>query len=911
MSISPKSILSTPVLPILAGQCLRLQRPPGAATAQWAAEVAQTHRGLVTVIADNEQHAYRLQEELRYFLSGQLPLLHFPHSETLPYDPFSPHQEILSERLAALYRLPGLERGVLLVTADALMQALPPRHWLDGHAFMLKVGDTLNPQSFRARLIAAGYSSVSEVQTQGEFAVRGALIDLFPMGSRTAYRIDLFDDEIETLRSFDPETQRSADKVAEIRLLPAREFPTDKEGIETFRRRYREYFSGDLSRSRIYTDVSRQLIPGGIESWLPLFFNENETSGLLDYLPDGSLILELDDLDAALHDDWRQLEERYERYHGDIERPLMKPADLFTAPGVALKQLDKFPRVQFVLPLPQGERETDLGITALPATAADIKAWLAQTQDRVMFVAESAGRREALLDWLKPLGILPRAHARWSDFIADNSRYGISLGSLQDGFRRDDLALAVVSEAQIFGQRAPALSRKRGKVRDPETILRDLSSLSIGSPVVHVQHGVGRYLGLQKLDAGGVEAEYLLLEYASRDTVSARSEAGAGAARSAGSRISGSGAAASPAGKDKLYVPVGSLSLIHRYTGAEDAQAPLHTLGSDRWSKAQAKAREKAHDVAAELLQAQARRLARPGLPLALDWADYQSFCEGFAFTPTPDQQTTIDAVLADLQAEKSMDRVVCGDVGFGKTEVAMRACYAAARAGRQVCMIAPTTLLVQQHEKNFQDRFAGLPIRIAALSRLRSTKEQGAVLKELADGRLDIVIGTHRLLQDDVRFKNLGLVVVDEEHRFGVRHKERLKNLRAEVDLLTLTATPIPRTLNLSLAGLRDLSIIATPPASRLAIKTSVCEWSNALVQEACLRELRRGGQIYFLHNEVADIEVFARKIQELVPEGTVRHAHGQMRERELEQVMLDFYHARFNILVCTTIIESGIDVP
>jgi transcription-repair coupling factor (superfamily II helicase) len=853
---------------------------PGAATALLAAEIAQAHRGLTVVIADNEQHAYRLQEELRYFLSGQLPLLHFPHSETLPYDPFSPHQEILSERLAALYRLPTLERGVLLVTADALMQALPPRQWLDGRAFMLKVGDTLDPQAFRARLVAAGYSSVSEVQTQGEFAVRGALIDLFPMGSRMAYRIDLFDDEVETLRSFDPETQRSTDKVAEIRLLPAREFPTDKEGIETFRRRYREYFSGDLSRSRIYTDVSRQLIPGGIESWLPLFFNENETSALLDYLPAGSLIVELDDLGAALNENWRQLEERYERYHGDIERPLMRPADLFTAPAAALAALEKFPRVEFVSTPRQGERENEPEphITALPATAADIKAYLAQTQDRVMFIAESAGRREALLDWLKPLGILPRVHGSWLDFAADRNRYGISLGPLQDGFRLDDDALAVVSEAQIFGQRAPVLSRRRGKVRDPETVLRDLSSLSIGSPVVHVQHGVGRYLGLQKLDAGGVEAEYLLLEYA---------------------------------GKDKLYVPVGSLSLIHRYTGAEDAQAPLHTLGSDRWSKAQARARDKAHDVAAELLQAQARRLARPGLPLALDLADYRSFCEGFAFTPTPDQQTAIDAVLADLQAEKSMDRVVCGDVGFGKTEVAMRACYAAARAGRQVCMIAPTTLLVQQHEKNFQDRFAGLPIRIAALSRLRSPKEQGAVLKELAEGRLDIVIGTHRLLQDDVRFKNLGLVVVDEEHRFGVRHKERLKNLRAEVDLLTLTATPIPRTLNMSLAGLRDLSIIATPPASRLAIKTSVCEWSNALVQEACLRELRRGGQIYFLHNEVADIEVFARKIQELVPEGTVRHAHGQMRERELEQVMLDFYHQRFNILVCTTIIESGIDVP
>ncbi|MGH8540926.1 MAG: transcription-repair coupling factor, partial [Stenotrophobium sp.] len=537
---------------------------------------------------------------------------------------------------------------------------------------------------------------------------------------------------------------------------------------------------------------------------------------------------------------------------------------------------------------PEREGINDLRITALSATAADVKDYLGQTADRVLFVAESAGRREALLDWLKPMGLLPRAHAHWSDFLGDRNRYGITLGPLQDGFRLDDENLSLISESQIFGLRAPALTRKRGKVRDPETILRDLSSLTIGSPVVHAQHGVGRYRGLQKLDAGGVEAEYLVLEYANRGT---------------------DGAA--PGVRDKLYVPVGALSMIHRYTGAEDAQAPLHSLGSDRWAKAQAKAREKANDVAAELLHIQARRMARPGMKLELDWADYQAFCEGFPFTPTPDQQTAIDAVLADLQADKSMDRVVCGDVGFGKTEVALRACYAVARAGRQVCVIAPTTLLVQQHEKNFRDRFAGLPIRIAALSRLRTAKEQAATLKELESGSLDIVIGTHRLLQDDVRFKNLGLVVVDEEHRFGVRHKERLKNLRAEVDLLTLTATPIPRTLNMSLAGLRDLSIIATPPASRLSIKTSVVEWSNALVQEACLRELRRGGQIYILHNEVANIAEFSRKIQELVPEGRVHFAHGQMRERELEQVMLDFYHQRFNILVCTTIIESGIDVP
>jgi transcription-repair coupling factor (superfamily II helicase) len=840
-----------------------------AATALAVARLAESHAGLLVVLTGNEQQAYRLEQDLRFFLDAALPLVHLPDTEILPYDQFSPHQEILSDRIAALHRLPQMRRGVLLTTADQLIHRLPPRAWLAGRSFMLKAGDRLDPLAFREQLVAAGYQSVSEVQTQGEFAVRGALIDLFPMGTETAFRIDLFDDEIETIRSFDPETQRSQDKVNEIRLLPAREFPTDREGIETFRRRYREYFPGDPARSRIYSEVSKKLMPGGIESYLPLFFAETDT--LLDYLPAGSRVIALDDLDAALAEDWHQIDERFERYRGDIERPLMKPADLFVPPETALAALRE--RGLETLPRPNA--------AALEGGGENLREWLKQAPERVLFVAESPGRREAVLGWLKPQGLLAREYAGWEDFLTDGKRYGIVLGPLQDSLRLPEEKLAIVSEAQIFGNRAPMQSRgrrQRGKVRDPETILRDLSALTIGSPVVHVLHGVGRYLGLQKLDAGGIDAEYLVLEYA---------------------------------GGDKLYVPVGSLSQIHRYTGSEDATAPLHGLGSERWAKAQAKAREKAHDVAAELLQIQARRMAKPGLALEFDDEDYQRFCESFPFTPTPDQQSAIDAVLEDLRAEKTMDRVVCGDVGFGKTEVALRAAFAAARAGRQVCMLAPTTLLAEQHAKNFADRFAGWPIRVGAMSRMRTGKEQTELLKQLADGRLDVIIGTHRLLQDDIKFSNLGLVIVDEEHRFGVRHKERLKNLRAEVDLLTLTATPIPRTLNMSLAGLRDLSIIATPPPSRIAIKTSVNEWNNTLVQEACLRELRRGGQIYILHNEVKDIDPFSRSIQELIPEGRVRYAHGQMRERELEQVMLDFYHQRFNILVCTTIIESGIDVP
>ena len=871
-----------PLLPTLpaSSESIAVRPLSAGAVALAVASKVQHHAGLVVAVAGDEQQAYRLESELRFFLGSDWPVVHLQDTETLPFDPFSPHQEILSERLAALHRLPETPRGALIVTADALLQRLPPVSWLQGRTFFLKAGQKLDPHALRERLIAAGYQSVSQVQSQGEFSQRGSLLDLFPMGSAIAYRLDWFDQDIESIRSFDPETQRSQDKVVEVRLLPAREFPTDKEGIETFRRNYREYFPGDLTRSRIYAEVSKNLMPGGIEAYLPLFFANRETATLADYLPSNALWLALDDLDARLDADWKQVVERRERYDGNLERPLMAAEHVFLTPAQAREQLAYYPLER--VGAAGAERYP---VEALPAGPEAVKALLANPDERLLFVAESAGRREAVTQWLKPLGVAPRVHESFADFLKDKNKVGLVLGPIQEGLRMP--GACIVAEAQIFGLTAPqAQLKRRQKARDPETILRDLSSLTVGSPVVHVEHGVGRYMGLQTLEAGGVSNEYLVLGYANRGNDAA-------------------------AGLDKLYVPVGSLSLIHRYTGAEEQAAPLHSLGNERWEKAQAKAREKAHDVAAELLKIQARRAAKPGMKLELDDADYTSFIGQFPFTTTPDQQTAIDAVLADLQLEKPMDRVVCGDVGFGKTEVALRATFAVARAGRQVCVLAPTTLLAEQHAKNFSDRFAGWPIRVAALSRLRTTKEQNAALKQLEEGSLDVVIGTHRLLQPDIKFKDLGLVVVDEEHRFGVRHKERLKNLRAEVDLLTLTATPIPRTLNMSLAGLRDLSIIATPPPSRQAIKTTVAEWDNGLVYEACLRELKRGGQIYFMHNEVKDIEVFAAKVQELVPEGKVRFAHGQMRERELEQVMLDFYHNRFNILVCTTIIESGIDVP
>jgi transcription-repair coupling factor (superfamily II helicase) len=861
------AVLTLP-LPPPAGR-LRWPALPGSSAALAVADAARRHAGVVLAVCSGEQQAYRLEEELRFFLAGEHPVVHLPDTEVLPYDHFSPHQEILSARLAALDRLPRLQRGVVVTTADALIWPLAPRAWLEGRRFDLKVGDKLPPHPFRERLAAAGYQSVSEVQMQGEFAVRGSLIDLFPMGSEQAYRIDLFDDEIESIRALDAETQRSTGTAREIRLMPAREFPTDKPGIEVFRKRYREAFTGDPVRSRIYSEVSKGVMPGGIEAWLPLFFERAGT--LFDYLPPACLVAEIADTEAALAEDWKQIEERYERLSGDLERPLVKPANLFTRPETALAQLAGYARVELAAPTQQGP------CLALPGGADRIKALLTETSSRALFVAESAGRREALLAWLKPLGITPRALEHWPQFFEDDVRFATVLGPLQDAFRLPD-GRAVIAEAQVFGLTAPMQQKRRARARDPETLLRDLSELREGSPIVHVQHGVGRYRGLTRLDSGGVTAEYLVLEYAGGDT---------------------------------LYVPVGSLGLIHRYIGSDSAQAPLHQLGADKWAKARAKARERAHDVAAELLQIQARRTARPGIALAVNAADYRKFCDGFPFTPTPDQQKAIDDVLADMAKDKPMDRVVCGDVGFGKTEVALRAAFAAVQNGRQVAVLVPTTLLAQQHHKTFADRYAGWPVRVAALSRMRGDKEQQLLLRDAADGKLDIVIGTHRLLQGDVKFRNLGLIIVDEEHRFGVRHKERLKDLRAEVDLLTLTATPIPRTLNMSLAGLRDLSIIATPPEGRLPIRTFVTEHERGLVYEACQRELRRGGQIYYLHNEVRDIDKRAAEVQALVPEASVRIAHGQMRERELEQVMLDFYHRRFNLLVCTTIVESGIDVP
>nr|WP_269061467.1 transcription-repair coupling factor [Stutzerimonas kunmingensis] len=856
---------------------------PGAALSLAIAEAASNAKRFTLLLTADSQSAERLQEELAFF-APQLAVLHFPDWETLPYDIFSPHQDIVSQRIAALYQLPELSHGVLVVPITTALHRLAPKRFLLGSSLALDVGQKLDVEQMRLRLEAAGYRCVDTVYEHGEFAVRGALIDLFPMGSPLPYRIDLFDDEIETLRTFDPENQRSIDKVESIRLLPAREFPLKKEAVTGFRARFRERFDVDFRRCPIYQDLSTGITPAGIEYYLPLFYEETAT--LFDYLPEDSQVFSLPGIEQAAEQFWSDVRNRYEERRVDPERPLLPPAELFMPVEDCFARLKLWPRVvasqQDVEPGIGRERFT---AQALPELAIEAKAseplgklrrFLDEYAGRVLFTAESAGRREVLLELLARLKLRPQEVEGWEEFLASQERLAITIAPLDEGLQLDDVAL--VAESPLFGQRVMQ-RRRREKSRDGgENVIKNLTELREGSPVVHIDHGVGRYQGLVTLEIEGQAQEFLLLQYAE---------------------------------DAKLYVPVASLHLIARYTGSDDALAPLHRLGSETWQKAKRKAAEQVRDVAAELLDIYARRAAREGYAFKDPQVDYETFAAGFPFEETPDQQAAIDAVREDLLSAKPMDRLVCGDVGFGKTEVAMRAAFIAVHGGRQVGVLVPTTLLAQQHYNSFRDRFADWPVRVEVMSRFKSAKEVQSAIAELAEGKIDILIGTHKLLQDDVKFSNLGLVIIDEEHRFGVRQKEQLKALRSEVDILTLTATPIPRTLNMSIAGMRDLSIIATPPARRLSVRTFVMEQQNTVIKEALLRELLRGGQVYYLHNDVKTIEKCAADLQALVPEARVAIGHGQMRERDLEQVMSDFYHKRFNVLVASTIIETGIDVP
>ncbi|WP_107328894.1 transcription-repair coupling factor [Metapseudomonas otitidis] len=880
----PASVLRLPTLPTASGK-QQWGNLNGAALGLAIAEAASAARRFTLLLTADSQSAERLEQELGFF-APDLPVLHFPDWETLPYDLFSPHQDIISQRVASLYRLPELDHGVLVVPITTALHRLPPRRFLLGSSLVLDVGQKLDVEQMRLRLEGAGYRCVETVYEHGEFAVRGALIDLFPMGSDLPYRIDLFDDEIETLRTFDPETQRSVDKVESIRLLPAREFPLDKKAVTDFRGRFRERFDVDFRRCPIYQDLASGITPAGIEYYLPLFFEETET--LFDYLPGNTQVFSLPGIEQAAEQFWSDVRSRYEERRVDPERPLVPPTELFLPVEDCFARLKASPRVVAdPSDLEPGVGRERFPTRALPDLAIEGKAseplaalrrFLEEFPGRVLFSAESAGRREVLLELLARLKLRPQEVAGWPEFVASSERLAITIAPLDEGLLLDEPALALVAESPLFGQRVMQRRRRERRSDGGDNVIKNLAELREGAPVVHIDHGVGRYLGLITLEIEGQAAEFLALQYAE---------------------------------EAKLYVPVASLHLIARYTGTDDALAPLHRLGSETWQKAKRKAAEQVRDVAAELLDIYARRAARKGYAFKDPLADYATFSAGFPFEETPDQQAAIEAVVADMLAPKPMDRLVCGDVGFGKTEVAMRAAFVAVHSGKQVAVLVPTTLLAQQHYNSFRDRFADWPVRVEVMSRFKTAKEVEGAANELAEGKVDIVIGTHRLLQGDIRFKQLGLVIIDEEHRFGVRQKEQLKALRSEVDILTLTATPIPRTLNMAVAGMRDLSIIATPPARRLSVRTFVMEQQNTVIKEALLRELLRGGQVYYLHNEVKTIEKCAADLAELVPEARIGIGHGQMHERELEQVMSDFYHKRFNVLVASTIIETGIDVP
>jgi len=884
MSLAPYSSVLNPPLPSPAGQAWG--RLYGSAPGLAIQQLAEEHPGLLLVIAEHSAAAQQLYEQLAFYGGDrQEPLLQFPDWETLPYDVFSPHQDITSDRLECLYRLPGLARGILVIPVQTLMNRLPPRSYVEQRSLLLNSGETLNLEAFRQRLVESGYSAVSSVLEHGEFAVRGALLDLFPMGSRLPFRIELLDDEIETIRTFDPESQRTIARVEQLRLLPAREFPLDEAGVRRFRQAYRASFEGDPQQSSIYRDVSDGLAPAGIEYYLPLFFEQ--TSSLFDYLPQNTLIVSAAQSPAAAEQFYMEIGQRYEQGRHDRSRPLLEPQRVFLLPQELATQTAAHPNIRWQNFEIESSAAVNFASSAPPGLLLDVRAtepteklksFLHEFDGRVLFTAETTGRRETLLEILREHQILPQACESWPAFIHGDTRLGITVAPLEQGLLLSDPAIAVIAESQLFGQQVMQRRRRKGSQRDTENVIRNLAELNIGSPVVHEDYGVGRYCGLQMLEAGGVQGEFLMLEYADQD---------------------------------KLYVPVRSLHLISRYTGVSPESAPLHKLGSGQWERAKRKASERVRDVAAELLDIYARRAARTGYAYPIEEAQYRAFCAQFPFEETADQQTAIENIVVSMRSPQPMDHLICGDVGFGKTEVAMRAAFIAVMAGKQVAVLAPTTLLTQQHAQTFRDRFADWPVRVESLSRFRSKKEQDKITEQLAAGSIDIVIGTHKLLQPEIRYKNLGLVIIDEEHRFGVRQKERFKALRAEVDILTLTATPIPRTLNMAMSGMRDLSIIATPPARRLAIKTFVTQWNDALLIEACARELKRGGQVFFVHNEVESIERQTEKLRQLLPEARIAFAHGQMRERELEQVMTDFYHQRFNILVCTTIIETGIDIP
>ncbi|MCE1242645.1 transcription-repair coupling factor [Oryzomicrobium sp.] len=859
---------------------------PGSADALYLAAAATRLKRPLAVVTASAQDAQRLLDEIPWFAPG-LRVCLLPDWETLPYDNFSPHHDLVSERLATLWALYKGAFDVVLVPASTAVVRLAPPAFLAAYTFHFKKGEQLDAEAFRAQVTLAGYTNVTQVVSPGEYSIRGGLIDLFPMGSPLPYRIDLFDDEIETLRAFDADSQRSLYPVPEVQLLPAREFPMDDRGRTLFRQRFREVFEGDPAKSGIYKDISNGIPSAGIEYYLPLFFEEGDAATLFDYLPKDALLCLHGAVDEAIRDFARDTQSRYNLLQGDKARPLLAPETLFLNEEAFFIAAKGYGRLAL---RPASAAADSAALAApLPNVAVDrraedplaaLKAFTAAFPGRVLLLAESAGRRETLNETFVDHGVRPAPCPDLAAFASPGApQLALGVGPLQTGFivGSGSEALAFVTETELYAGSPRRAKRAAQKKASLDNWLKDLTELKVGDPVVHEQHGIGRYLGLVSLDLGEGNTEFLHLEYAN---------------------------------DAKLYVPVSQLHVISRYSGADPDAAPVHTLGSGQWEKAKRRAAEQARDTAAELLALYAARAARQGHAFAFKASDYDAFADGFGFEETPDQAAAIAAVIDDMKSGKPMDRLVCGDVGFGKTEVALRAAFIAVAGNKQVAVLCPTTLLCEQHYQTFCDRFADWPVKIAEISRFKTAKETAQAVKDLAEGKIDILIGTHKLIQQDVKFPNLGLVIIDEEHRFGVRQKEALKALRAEVDVLTLTATPIPRTLAMSLEGLRDFSAIATAPQKRLAIKTFVSKFSDGILREAVLREFKRGGQVYFLHNEVDTIDNMRDKLTKLLPEARIAVGHGQMPERELERVMRDFTQGRANLLLCTTIIETGIDI-
>lgn len=858
----------------------------GASLSLAIAELYQNEPGAYLIIAKDNLHQAQLKDEIAFFLNDKTVIHNFPDWEILPYDYFSPHQDIISERLQTLYNINLAKNNIIISSPSTLMHRLCPVEFLHSQVLILEEGQSIDLTTFKDSLIKSGYIKVNQVFERGEFAIRGSLIDLFPMGSKHPIRIELFDDAIESLRLFSEDTQRTITKTEKINILPAREFPVTDESISLFRQQFRQMFDTNPQNCPIYTQVSDRQLPQGIEYYLPLFFQETAT--IFDYLPENTKIITVDNISDYLENFASEANKRFTDRNFDVTRPVLPPQNLFLNPAEFLTNVNNFINIRMHQSLQTNKTAINFNLQPkkpLPAERLDkkplikLKEYIESHDFKCLVVAESKGRHEVLNDLLRASEIHAKQLNSWNEFITENNKVNLITAPLLEGVELLDKNFSIITEDQLFGEHKTLQQRRTTtKSLDPDTIIRSLHELSINSPVVHIQHGVGRYLGLTRIESQGQFNEFLILQY--QDNA-------------------------------RIYVPVTALHLINRYTGSDSEHAPIHKLGSTEWQKSKKKALEKIHDVAAQLLEIYAKRELKKGFAFKFDKQEYQSFAEGFPFTETPDQIKAIEEIIKDMQSERAMDRLICGDVGFGKTEVAMRAAFIAVNNNKQVCILVPTTLLASQHYNTLKDRFAGFAVRIALLSRFRTEKESTKILQDVKDHKVDIVVGTHKLLQKNIEFKDLGLLIIDEEHRFGVKQKEHIKKLRANVDILSMTATPIPRTLNMAMSGIRDISIIATPPQRRLAIKTFWQEKNKFILREAMLREILRGGQVFYLHNNVTSIENTAKEIQALVPEAKVKFAHGQMRERELEKIMSDFYHHHFNVLVCTTIIETGIDIP